>query len=63
MHGVGKQRCTKGPYATKAEAEAAIAGMAGRFGPIVFKKNYRCGKCKAWHISSTPWSGPRRKKW
>jgi len=60
---VGKQRCTKGPYATKAEAEAAIAGMAGRLGPIVFKKNYRCGKCKAWHISSTPWSGPRRKKW
>jgi hypothetical protein len=60
---VGKKRCTKRPYASKAEAQAAIAAMARRFGPIVFKKSYRCAKCKAWHISSTPWTGPRRKRW
>lgn len=58
-----KKKCTKRPYASKAEADTAIAGMARRFGPIVFKKSYRCGKCKAWHVSSTPWSGRHRKKW
>jgi hypothetical protein len=60
---MGKKRCTKRPYATKFEAQTAIASMARRFGPIVFKKAYRCGQCKAWHISSTPWTGRRRKKW
>lgn len=54
------RRCTKQRYATRNDAAAAIRGMADKYGGIVFKKPYRCGKCKAWHITSTPPSGPRR---
>ena len=57
---VKRKRCTKRPYATKAEAQAAIAGMFRRFGSFVYKKVYRCGACKAWHITSRPWSGRKR---
>ena len=56
------RRCTKRRYATSAEAAAAIAAMAQRYGGVVFKKPYRCGKCRAWHITSTPPNGPRRVK-
>jgi hypothetical protein len=50
-----KRRCTKQVrYSTREEAESAIRAMAVRFGNFVFKKPYRCGKCRAWHITSSP---------
>jgi hypothetical protein len=49
-----KRRCGKRPYTTHAEADAALARMLNRYPSIVYKKIYRCGKCKAWHITSTP---------
>jgi hypothetical protein len=57
-----KRRCAKQVhYATREEAEAAIESMARRFGNFVFKRPYRCGRCKAWHVTSTPpWSPGRR---
>ena len=55
------RKCSKKRYATREEANAAIDGMARKW-TIVFKKAYRCGKCKAWHITSRPYSGPRRLK-
>jgi hypothetical protein len=56
------KRCTKKRYATQREAAAAIQGMAEKYGSVVYKKPYRCGKCKAWHITSRPPGGPRRVK-
>ena len=49
-----KKRCRKQAYATHAEADAALARMLNRYPSVVYKKVYRCGKCKAWHITSTP---------
>jgi hypothetical protein len=49
-----KKRCRKRAYATHAEADAALAGMLKRYPLVVYKKVYRCGKCKAWHITGTP---------
>jgi hypothetical protein len=45
------------------EAHVAIAGMASRFGSFVFKRPYRCGRCRAFHITSTPPLKARRKQW
>lgn len=58
-----KKLCQKKSYSKRADAHVAIAAMAQRYGPLVYKKPYWCGKCKAWHITSTPpRSGPRRVK-
>ena len=57
------RRCTKrSGYATREEAEQAIAGMARRYGSIMFKRPYWCGKHKTWHVTST-WRKAQRKKW
>jgi hypothetical protein len=60
---VAKKRkpCTKVAYATRGEAAAAIDAMFRRFPSIVFKKPYRCGACKAWHVTSTPRLGAGRR--
>jgi hypothetical protein len=55
------KRCSKTRYATRAQAEQAISAMARTF-QFVYKKAYRCGKCRAWHITSTPRVG-RRRQW
>ena len=60
---VKRKRCTKTPYASVREAQQAIAGMAARFGGFVFKRPYRCGRCRAFHITSTPPTKARRKQW
>ena len=58
-----KKKCTKTRFATKEEARRAVSGMATRWA-FVYKGIYRCGKCKAYHITSTPRiGGPKRKKW
>ncbi|NUT55206.1 MAG: hypothetical protein HOQ03_04395 [Thermoleophilia bacterium] len=57
-----RKPCTKRRYATVGEARHAIAAMASRFG-FVFKRPYRCGRCRAFHITSTPPIGTRRKQW
>jgi hypothetical protein len=57
---VARKRCEKKRYATREEAEAAIRGMVRKFGNVLYKGVYRCGKCKAWHITSRPWKGGRR---
>ncbi|MGE5691967.1 MAG: hypothetical protein ACM33B_15560 [Pseudomonadota bacterium] len=51
---MARRQCTKRPYATLAEARAAILAMASRYHGIVYKKAYRCATCKAWHVTSTP---------
>jgi hypothetical protein len=56
-----RKRCEKTRYATRGEAERAISGMARKF-RFVYKKAYRCGKCRGWHLSSTPRVG-RRRRW
>jgi hypothetical protein len=60
---VKRKQCTKTRYATFAEAERAIAAMARRFGPFTFKRPYRCGPCRAYHITSTPRIKGRRRRW
>ena len=50
-------------YATAREAEEAIASMARRFRPFTFKRPYRCGACRAYHITSTPPLKGRRRRW
>jgi hypothetical protein len=55
-----RKPCTKKPYPTKEAAQAAIRGMVRKYGSITFKKAYRCGQCKAWHITGKPHRGPRR---
>jgi hypothetical protein len=37
--------------------------MADRFGGFTFKRPYRCGRCGAFHITSTPPMKARRKQW
>jgi hypothetical protein len=49
-----KRPCRKKPYATHAEADAALARLLKKYPSILYKRVYRCGKCKAWHITSTP---------
>jgi len=59
---VGKKTCDKGrAYATKEEARRAIHGMANKWS-FAYKRIYRCGACKAYHITSKPPFG-RRKQW
>src|SRR5206468_151826 len=58
--GVKKKPCIKKRYATLEEAKRAIEAMANRFPSVVYKKPYRCGPCKAWHITSTPPGRGRR---
>ena len=60
---VSRKPCTKTCYATAREAQRAIAGMAQRFGGFTFKRPYRCGRCRAFHITSTPPIKARRKQW
>jgi hypothetical protein len=60
---VKRKPCTKTRYATARDAQQAIAGMASRFGSFVFKRPYRCGRCRAFHITSTPPLKARRKQW
>jgi hypothetical protein len=57
---VKKKSCTKKRYATLEEAKRAIEAMANRFPSVVYKKPYRCGPCKGWHITSTPPGRGRR---
>ena len=58
-----RKRCTKTCYATTQEARVAIAAMASKFGPFTFKRPYRCGPCRAFHITSTPPLKGRRRQW
>jgi hypothetical protein len=58
-----RPKCTKASYATRGNAELAIAAMASKFGPFTFKRPYRCGRCRGYHITSTPPAKGRRKKW
>ena len=58
-----RKACTKARYATACDARQAIGGMAQRFGGFVFKRPYRCGRCRAFHITSTPPTKARRKQW
>lgn len=58
-----RKTCTKTCYASVREAHEAIAGMAKRFGSFTFKRPYRCGRCRAFHITSTPPIKARRKQW
>jgi hypothetical protein len=60
---VKRKKCAKTCYATRGEADEAIAAMARRFGRFTFKRPYRCGHCRCYHITSTPPIGARRKKW
>jgi hypothetical protein len=58
-----RKKCTKTRYASREDAQHAIDGMARRFGWFTFKRAYRCGPCRAYHISSTPPPRGRRKQW
>ena len=58
-----RKTCDKTRYATVRDAHVAIAGMAERYGAFVFKRPYRCGRCRAFHITSTPPPKARRKQW
>jgi hypothetical protein len=53
-----KKDCRKTRYATREEALETIREMVRKYPSVVYKKAYRCGKCRAWHITSTP--PPRR---
>ncbi|MEO5575347.1 MAG: hypothetical protein ABIR67_02555 [Gaiellaceae bacterium] len=58
-----RKTCTKARYATVRDAQHAIAGMVKRFGGFTFKRPYRCGRCRAFHLTSTPPIKARRKQW
>ena len=58
-----RKTCVKTRYQSPREAEQAIAGMVRRFGTFTFKRPYRCGRCRAFHITSTPPLKGRRKQW
>ena len=58
-----RKTCAKTRYASVRGAHEAIAGMAKRFGAFTFKRPYRCGRCRAFHITSTPPIKARRKQW
>jgi hypothetical protein len=60
---VKRKPCTKTRYESVRDAHLAISGMASRFGGFVFKRPYRCGRCRAFHITSTPPLKARRKQW
>jgi hypothetical protein len=60
---VKRRSCTKTRYPSPPDAEQAIAAMARRFGSFTFKRPYRCGRCRAFHITSTPPVKGRRKQW
>jgi hypothetical protein len=60
---VRRTPCTKTRYESVRAAEQAIAGMARKFGAFTFKRPYRCGRCRAFHITSTPPLKGRRKQW
>jgi hypothetical protein len=60
---VKRKSCTKTRYETPRAAEQAIAAMARKFGAFTFKRPYRCGRCRAFHITSTPPLKGRRKQW
>ena len=60
---VKRKTCTKTRYASARDAQHAIAGMVRRFGSFTFKRPYRCGRCRAFHITSTPPIKARRKQW
>jgi hypothetical protein len=49
-----KRPCAKLCYPSRGAAEAAIASLLRRHPEIVYKRAYRCGRCKAWHVTSTP---------
>ena len=55
--------CTKTRYPTVRDAHQAIAAMARKFGAFTFKRPYRCGRCRAFYITSTPPIKGRRKQW
>ena len=40
-----------------------IAAMASKFGPFTVTRPYRCGPCRAFHITSTPPLKGRRRQW
>ena len=52
-----KKKCDKVSYATAAEAKDAIAAMVRKKPGIMYLKAYKCARCKAFHVTSTP---PRR---
>jgi hypothetical protein len=60
---VKRKACTKSRYPSVRDAEQAISAMARRFGAFTFKRPYRCGRCRAFHITSTPPIKARRKQW
>ena len=60
---MNRKTCTKTRYASVRDAKQAIAGMVHRFGNFTFKRPYRCGRCRAFHITSTPPIKARRKQW
>jgi hypothetical protein len=60
---VRRKSCTKTCYESFPAAEQAIAAMARKFGAFTFKRPYRCGRCRAFHITSTPPLKGRRKQW
>ena len=60
---VKRQSCTKTCDESFRAAEHAIAGMARKFGAFTFKRPYRCGLCRAFHITSTPPQKGRRRQW
>jgi hypothetical protein len=60
---VKRKACTKSRYPSVRDAEQAIASMARRFGAFTFKRPYRCGRCRAFHITSTPPIKARRKQY
>ena len=60
---VKRKSCTKTRYPTVGDAQRAIAAMARKFGAFTFKRPYRCGRCRAFHITSTPPIKARRKQW
>jgi hypothetical protein len=56
-----KKRCQKRAYKARGEAEAAKAEMIRRWPRSLYKRTYRCARCKAWHITSTPPGGGRKR--
>ena len=60
---VRRKPCTKTRYASVSDAQQAIAGMVSGSKRSSFKRPYRCGRCRAFHITSTPPIKARRKRW
>lgn len=49
-----RKRCTKVQYDSLGDARRAILRMSRQYAGVVYKKAYRCGSCKAWHVTGTP---------